>query len=108
MFPSKLISFFAGFLLNEDIPLYQDRHPGTSLDFSPQIRSVTKPCPCYSLATSLIPCPFCFTSVCFPTLLVCHLLPFRASLETELVKNPPAMPETWVRFLGREDPLENG
>ena len=26
----------------------------------------------------------------------------------QLVKNPPAMRETWVRFLGREDPLEKG
>ena len=25
-----------------------------------------------------------------------------------LVKNPPAMQETPVRFLGREDPLEKG
>ena len=25
---------------------------------------------------------------------------------TQLVKNPPAMQETWVRFLGWEDPLE--
>ena len=24
----------------------------------------------------------------------------------QLVKNPPAMPETWVRSLGWEDPLE--
>ena len=24
------------------------------------------------------------------------------------VKNPPAMRETWVRFLGQEDPLEEG
>ena len=24
----------------------------------------------------------------------------------QLVKNPPAMQETWVRFLGQEDPLE--
>ena len=23
-----------------------------------------------------------------------------------MVKNPPAMPETWVQFLGWEDPLE--
>ena len=23
-----------------------------------------------------------------------------------MVKNPPAMQETWVRFLGQEDPLE--
>ena len=26
----------------------------------------------------------------------------------QLVKNPPAMRETWVRFLGREDLLEKG
>ena len=26
----------------------------------------------------------------------------------QLVKNPPAMQETWVRSLGWEDPLENG
>ena len=30
------------------------------------------------------------------------------SLVTQLVKNPPAMWETWVRFLGWEDPLEKG
>ena len=30
----------------------------------------------------------------------------RASLIAQLVKNPPAMPETLVRFLGWEDPLE--
>ena len=29
-----------------------------------------------------------------------------ASLVAQLVKNPPAMWETWVRSLGREDPLE--
>ena len=29
-----------------------------------------------------------------------------ASLVTQLVKNPPAMRETWVRSLGWEDPLE--
>ena len=29
-----------------------------------------------------------------------------ASLVAQLVKNPPAMRETWVRFLGWEDPLE--
>ena len=28
------------------------------------------------------------------------------SLEAQLVKNPPAMWETWVRSLGWEDPLE--
>ena len=26
----------------------------------------------------------------------------------QMVKNPPAMQETWVRSLGREDPLEKG
>ena len=31
-----------------------------------------------------------------------------ASLVAQLVKNPPAMPETWVGFLGWEDPLEKG
>ena len=30
----------------------------------------------------------------------------RASLVAQLVKNPPAMQETLVRFLGQEDPLE--
>ena len=25
-----------------------------------------------------------------------------------MVKNPPTMQETWVRSLGREDPLEEG
>ena len=28
-----------------------------------------------------------------------------SSLVTQLVKNPPAMQETWVRSLGWEDPL---
>jgi len=31
-----------------------------------------------------------------------------ASLVAQLVKNPPAMWETWVRSLGLEDPLEKG
>jgi len=30
----------------------------------------------------------------------------RASLMAQLVKNPSAMQETWVRFLGWEDSLE--
>ena len=33
---------------------------------------------------------------------------FLASLIAQLVKNPPAMEETLVRFLGQEDPLEKG
>ena len=31
-----------------------------------------------------------------------------ASLVAQLVKNPPAMQETWVGSLGCEDPLEKG
>ena len=31
-----------------------------------------------------------------------------ASLVAALVKNPPAMQETWVQSLGWEDPLEKG
>ena len=31
-----------------------------------------------------------------------------ASLVAQLVKNPPAGQETWVRSLGWEDPLEKG
>ena len=32
----------------------------------------------------------------------------RASLVAQLVKNPPAIRETWVQFLGREDPPGEG
>ena len=32
----------------------------------------------------------------------------RASLVIQLVKNPPAMQETWVQSLGWEEPLEKG
>ena len=31
-----------------------------------------------------------------------------AYLVTQMLKNPPAMQETWVRSLGGEDPLEKG
>ena len=31
-----------------------------------------------------------------------------ASLVAQIVKNLPAMPETWVQSLGQEDPLEKG
>ena len=30
------------------------------------------------------------------------------SLVAQMVKNPPAMQETWIRSLGWEDPLEKG
>ena len=32
----------------------------------------------------------------------------RASLVAQMVKNLPAMQETWVQCLGQEDPLEKG
>ena len=31
-----------------------------------------------------------------------------ASLVAQLIKNPPALQETLVRFLGQENPLEKG
>ena len=34
------------------------------------------------------------------------LKPGKAYLVTQMVKNLPAMQETWVRSLGQEDPLE--
>ena len=34
--------------------------------------------------------------------------PIQASLVAQLVKNLSAMQETWVQFLGWEDPLEKG
>ena len=40
--------------------------------------------------------------------LINQTLSYRASLIAQLVKNPPAMQETPVRFLGQEDPLEKG
>ena len=33
---------------------------------------------------------------------------FQASLVAQMVKNPPAMQETWVESLGCKDPLEKG
>ena len=59
----------------------------------------------YDLVPWILLCPRLF----------CHLSSFRqlnhssnhmASLVAQLVKNPPAMQETLVRFLGQEDMLE--
>ena len=33
---------------------------------------------------------------------------FQSSLVAQLVRNPPAMQETWVQSLDQEDPLEKG
>ena len=49
-------------------------------------------------------CDLCFV-VLSSTIL---LLKRGDSLVAQLVKNPPAMQETPVRFLDREDPLEKG
>ena len=45
-----------------------------------------------------------WTGFCEPEFIIL----LRASLVAQLVKNPPAMQETWVRSLGWEDPLEKG
>ena len=37
---------------------------------------------------------------------MCLLRTLRSSLLAQLIKNMPAMQETWVRSLGWEDPLE--
>ena len=37
-----------------------------------------------------------------------HASGWKASLTAQLVKNPPAMQETLVQFLGQEDSLEKG
>ena len=34
------------------------------------------------------------------------MLVSRASLVAQMVKNPPAMQDTWIQSLGQEDPLE--
>ena len=37
-----------------------------------------------------------------------QFLPFPLPILAQLVKNPPAMWETWIQSLGWEDPLEKG
>ena len=46
--------------------------------------------------------------VCKRWLISDHLMNCWASLVAQTVKNLPAMQETWVQSLGREDPLEEG
>ena len=43
-----------------------------------------------------------------PWYLVSCVLDYLCSLVSQMVKNPPAMQETWVQSLGWEDPLEKG
>ena len=55
----------------------------------------------------------CFTLCDSPCLYKLSFVPFRgwvtgAFLEAQMVKNPPAMWETWIQLLGWEDPLEEG
>ena len=45
-------------------------------------------------------------TLCLIINMLMHLL--WASLVAQLVKNPPAIQETWVQYLGWEDPLEEG
>ena len=51
-------------------------------------------------------CPFLWKIFVEYLLFVRHFA--RASLVAQLIKNPPAMQETWVQSLGWEDPLEKG
>ena len=37
---------------------------------------------------------------------VIYIMVMSASLVAQMVKNLPAMQETWVQFLGQEEPLE--
>ena len=46
--------------------------------------------------------------IAFPFLLVVKYNRIGASFIAQLVKNPPSIRETPVRFLGWEDPLEKG
>ena len=39
---------------------------------------------------------------------IATLMILRVSLVAQMVKNLPAMQETWVESLGREEPLEKG
>ena len=48
------------------------------------------------------------SSPTLPTPVFIHTLAFWASLVAQLVKNLPAVWETWIQSLGWEDPLEKG
>jgi len=50
----------------------------------------------------------CLSPLILPMFWLCYSIYIRLSLIAQLVKNPPAMQETPVQFLGQEDPLEKG
>ena len=78
----------------------------TSWGLSTDVIGVLSLCttPSYS-CTTLMHCFRIF--VFFLSILVLNHSLSRSSLVAQLVKNPPAMWETWVWSLGWEDPLEN-
>ena len=45
-------------------------------------------------------------NICISSIFKCVFSVVRASLVAQLVENPPAMQENWVRSLGWEDTLE--
>ena len=47
-------------------------------------------------------------SLLWAAILYVHPLCLRASLVVQMIKNLPAVRETWVRSLGQEDHLEKG
>ena len=44
----------------------------------------------------------------FTEIPVCGILSTRASLGAQMIRNLPAVRETWIQSLGREGPLEEG
>ena len=44
----------------------------------------------------------------FTEIPVCGILSTRASLGAQMIRNLPAVRETWIQSLGRECPLEEG
>ena len=52
----------------------------------------------------------CSSQPCIPGINLIWLwcIPLFASLVAKMVKNPPAMQETWLQSLGWEDPVEKG
>ena len=75
-------------------------------DVSPRLVCIVCVCVCV--------CVFYFILVIFSRLIPLIVISIEkenkmpASLAAQLVKNPPAMQEALVQFLGQEDPLEKG